>query len=189
MAMGPNYIFVDLQGFLIGVGTCTFIPKEIALINMEMKDVNEEYEMLHYLVRPPFSAKNLDKVGRESVCLSVDYGHNISWENGSIPFENKMDPLEQELENVSSIFRINIVYMNTHKKKLYLESILPKIFKEDRNFWVKNIYDDYNSSNTLEYLYGDYPYTFCKFHNNLKFRCARHNTEYMYGLVKNEMRK
>ncbi|KAJ8685317.1 hypothetical protein QAD02_021110 [Eretmocerus hayati] len=113
MPMGPNYIFVDLQSFLIGVGT-TFIPKGIALINMEMKDVNEEYEMLHYLVRPPLPAKNLDKVERESVALGEDNGHNISWENGSIPFENEMDPLEQELENASSILRMNIVYMNTH---------------------------------------------------------------------------
>ncbi|KAJ8685192.1 hypothetical protein QAD02_020985 [Eretmocerus hayati] len=186
--MGPNYIFVDLQGFLIGVGT-TFIPKEMALSNMEMKDVNEEYEMLHYLVRTPFPARNLAKIERESVDLSVDYGHKISWENGSIPFENKIDSLKQELENASSIFRMNIVYVNTHEKKLYLESLLPKIFKEDRNFWGKKIYDDYNSSNTLEYPCGDYPYTFCKFHNNLKFRCARHNIEYVYGLVKNYMRK
>ncbi|KAJ8665932.1 hypothetical protein QAD02_007594 [Eretmocerus hayati] len=75
--MRANYIFIDMQGYTIGYAKQVFIPKEIALINQELKECITTYEPLHYTIEPPHDIKNLETRELKNMIHHFNYGNNI----------------------------------------------------------------------------------------------------------------
>nr|AGQ20231.1 AsIV-cont00128-ORF1 [Apophua simplicipes ichnovirus] len=106
------YCVVDVQGFKQSDGK--FVLKEFAMVTIDMKIVKH----LEFVVKPPYPFKYLLKEHRSMNSSLTRNVHGISWDSGTISYEESRPYIRKLLKNARTI------YVRGSEKRVWLRSLL-----------------------------------------------------------------
>lgn len=96
---------VDIQGFKLQNNE--FVFKELAILT-------EEYQLQHYIFKPPFSYKDLTTTEKRQVKWLQHNFHGFKWDDGYIPYQKLYATVEPLLRN-------KIIFVKGSEKMRWIE--------------------------------------------------------------------
>lgn len=154
-------LYLDVQGF---VGNNNeFVPKEVALVWSEKK-----YH--HFLIKPPYSFKELNYTQQKQNYWITSNTHKLFWEDGDVSFESVRQVIEEYLE-------LQFVCVRGALKKKWIDETFPYTFDvinmEEKNlFSFKKLREKFSNTHN------------CYLHSNEA--CALQNAFLLYHNDKKE---
>lgn len=152
-------IYLDVQGF-IGIHN-EFIPKELVLMW-------NEHKYHHFLIKQPYTYKELSNKLQKQAAWTTTNLHNLCWEDGEVSFYNVKQLIAEYVDFKSVCVRGSV-------KENWVYKTFPNVYK------VINVEKSIPSFKKLNQKYFDIKT--CYLHTNCV--CALQNTLLLYNYNKN----
>lgn len=164
----------DLQGFNNNKGE--FILKELCF-SIYNKHIEPNYN--HYIFAPPFNWSDLSKKSRASAIWLKEFHHGFCWNQGEIPYNNRVNYIKPLLKDNLIIFVRGIQKIQWLKECCY-----------NFNLKVQDINDILNENNIRlsDAAYELSHTNHCKLHRIVK-HCAKQNVAIIETWLINHMNK